>query len=119
MTDEVKHTPGPWKYKFYGRKNSVDVFSGKGEERKFICQVGYVQDELYRAHRDDGKSNLYLIAAAPDLLEACEWALLLIENGNFKNGVLDQTETIDEGEVKARQIYDQIRLTVAKAKGEA
>lgn len=62
------------------------------------------------------EANARLIATAPDLLAVCELALMLIENGNFKNGVLDQTETIDEGEVKARQIYDQIRLTVMKAK---
>ena len=57
-----KHTPGPWTY-------------------EQISNNAYVIDEngsavmLYRNPDDEMKANASLIAAAPELLEALEWAV--------------------------------------------
>ena len=57
-----KHTPGPWTY-------------------EQISNNAYVIDEngsavmLYRNPDDEMKANARLIAAAPELLEALEWAV--------------------------------------------
>jgi hypothetical protein len=58
MTDNEKHTPGPWHvHEEWDRiVNSAD---GNGDRP--IC----------KCEGPDGPANAHLIAAAPDLLEAC------------------------------------------------
>jgi hypothetical protein len=58
--NEHKFTPGPWEVKFRG----LDAFVKCPDERSF--NIG---DILYH---EDNKANAQLIAAAPDLLDACE-----------------------------------------------
>lgn len=63
-----------------------------------------------------------LIAVAPDLLEACELLLLLIQHEtnlpeSARNGVTDSTGTVDEGEVKASEILSNARIAIEKATG--
>jgi hypothetical protein len=43
------------------------------------------------------------------LREALETSLLLLEHGDFTNGVTDGTATIDEGATKAGWMIDEIR----------
>lgn len=62
-----------------------------------------------------------LFSEAPDLLEACEQLLLLIQHETnlpeaARNGVTDNTGTIDEGEVRAFEIIENARKAVAKAR---
>ena len=47
------------------------------------------------------------------LVEAAENGLRLIASGSYHNGVTDPTGSIDEGEVRAGQIYGALRAALA------
>ena len=60
------HTPGPWyvAYRHYGGGKTADrIVADSGE---LICEG--------LSWNDNGEVDGQLIAAAPDLLAACEWA---------------------------------------------
>lgn len=59
---EQKHTPGPWISSYRG----FQVLTG--DERRTICEL------KGKIERDEQVANARLIAAAPDLLAACELA---------------------------------------------
>ena len=63
----MTHTPGPWK-----------AITG-GADAKVVCPDGrsfLIGDIIYH---DENKSNARLIAAAPDLLAACQLALVELD----------------------------------------
>jgi len=83
----MAHTPGPWKVaeNLFGNTASYEVYanvetkSGKGGYTR-ICQI---------TPRDQ-KANARLIAAAPELLEALEAMVEMVEmNGLGKRYALD------------------------------
>lgn len=80
------HTPGPWKV--IGSKSSIGVSSSDGE----II-------EPYTCSTDEGRANLALIAAAPELLAALEDIVKRNEIQNWFN--LDQAK---QAIAKARNI---------------
>ena len=119
-----KHTPGPWKYgaELSSRTGEWLISFDAGNRGRGIgiaeTRPGSGQEE----------ANARLIAAAPDLLEACEtfheW--LVREEIGFANKWDRNTE---EGEAKWREWYgenlrlcalaqEQARAAIAKAKGE-
>ena len=61
-----KHTEGPWEV--IEPENGLPVISANHEDIAFIRAPSY-------AYGPEIKANAKLIAAAPDLLEACEWLL--------------------------------------------
>jgi hypothetical protein len=65
-----RHTPGPWELKpvHGGVPGRRAIYACNALGEKFICAEPY--DE----------ANARLIAAAPDLLEACKLALAAFEN---------------------------------------
>lgn len=70
------HTPGPWEV-----QDNTELDGVKGQIRVdsvthgcvAICWNGYQQDPQY--FDDTYKANATLIAAAPDLLEACKYVV--------------------------------------------
>lgn len=74
MNAETKHTPGPWKYDGMWSL----VMAGKYEIAA-IHAARFAEDTKKRKRLDESQANARLIAAAPDLLEACKEALLWIE----------------------------------------
>ncbi len=96
--DAVVHTPGPW---------HVKVF----DDGAFMLAAGPVDDltsciiATREAHPEpaEGRANARLIAAAPDLLEACEMLLML-------------SLPID---VSGESMVAKARAAVAKARGLA
>ena len=86
------HTPGPWETRSaLGDLGTKRVYStGKGS--LLICTPGFLRD----AATADANANL--IAAAPDLLQACKWALTAL---------------------KGREHDQFLRDSIAKATGEA
>lgn len=59
MSEQPKHTPGPWQFDGYG------VFNQNNEP---IAQIVGARSSVIHS------ANARLIAAAPELLEAAEWA---------------------------------------------
>lgn len=80
-----KHTKGPWK--FSGRQMHEDFYLVEEE------------NGMWNIARVEGEANARLIAAAPDLLEAAEFAL------NFL--------TVD------KMAYNKLKEAINKAKGES
>ena len=62
MSEKIEHTPGPWNF-----RNSRDAAN-------LICIEPYIA-WVDKRHNVKGEANGKLIAAAPDLLAACEAAL--------------------------------------------
>lgn len=69
MKTKSEHTPGPWEC---DNSDTPCVFPKTDDGQGIIADV-------YRGDR--AMANARLIAAAPDLLEACQNALALIVNG--------------------------------------
>ena len=96
-----KHTPGPWEpYQKLTRLKTWTIFDGKDGFQ--ICslsnsEIDETQDE----------PNARLIAAAPELLEACK--LLLVE----KNTPVDQGTMLTFGPA-----FNAATKAVAKAEGK-
>ena len=80
----MTHTPGPWKATF----TSITA-RGVRAERGFVCflpkPMHYSgQDERYENELEENHANALVLAAAPDLLEACEAILAWCGTGDGK-----------------------------------
>jgi len=77
---EAKHTPGPWRIVIDDDGNPLSGRPMVAAAPELDCGIvhwdGFVQP-YWRSARGDKEihANARLIAAAPDLLEALEWAL--------------------------------------------
>jgi hypothetical protein len=76
---ETKHTPGPWKY-----DPAFGCVVACGTVSMMICDPPAIQHrgpkgELAPAEVEFYAANAYLIAAAPELLEACRTAAELAD----------------------------------------
>ncbi|MFY2855016.1 hypothetical protein ACOTJG_13670 [Achromobacter xylosoxidans] len=98
----TNHTPGPW-VRDTGSGSGCDVRAENG--RKVAATWGINNGDPHRpAYRAECDANARLIAAAPELLEALEWALRAMEARN---------PLWAEGER-----FIAARAAIAKAKGE-
>lgn len=117
----TKHTPGPWSVAETRHNYDTVIRGPKGEPIALALIAGYTKQE--------GAANTALLAAAPDLLEACEtfaeW-LGREESGFARAGNKRDTP---EGEREWRDWYnenlrlcalaqDQARAAIARATGE-
>lgn len=100
---EAKHTPGPWRLGgdgIYGQSRLV----GGDEVRQCVCHIGAAG--IYRNDRNaellECDANARLIAAAPELLEACKAAKKLLE-----------PDLIEPG----RRVFWKLVAAIAKAEG--
>ncbi len=93
-----KHTPGPWKWldvqNYKGYAKAEELFGTNG------TNILEVQEYCFYARRED----MVLIAAAPELLEACEAAFKVLDWGADPQ--------------IAYLAYDLLGAAIAKAKGE-
>lgn len=90
----MAHTPGPWVYlqddPFWGEIRSAETFD-------LIAQ---------QPEADDREADFILMAAAPDLLAACET-------------LLEEVVTEDNARrAPSWQVIEQARAAVARARGE-
>jgi hypothetical protein len=98
-------TPGPWKISTDRYDNGAWPFEG-GFNGIIRAEGGYV---IYRGPAsfnalrgrspEEAKANAQLIAAAPDLLAACEHVVQLIDPGEWPDA------------------YQELKAAIAKAKG--
>ena len=96
QTDKQAHTPGPWQARLNSLKTKVFVDTHYAEGKE--TEIGIVWFP----------PDAHLIAAAPDLLKACEKLL--------SAGGLSPTEN---AYLLSPQVVEQARVAIAKAKGEA
>ncbi len=74
----MKHTKGTWKF------NGRDIVVGQNIGQQRICTIIEHRDEF----KEEDEANAKLIAAAPDLLSACEYTiekLRAIKGKTFNN----------------------------------
>ena len=93
----MSHTPGPWNLGINYVPYEYDYFWCHTENNKNICSIPGTKDEIQEA-------NARLIAAAPDLLEACKSAL-----HSFKKY---------ETEFPNHPLFGELEQAIKKAKGE-
>jgi hypothetical protein len=97
MSRDVKHSPGPWrvsdKFNVWGR-GTVSNWAGltKSVLVANSCVGGLAPD---RPTKHECEANARLIAAAPELLEACQFALDL-SLGNIKGDRYDLQNRMQE-----------------------
>ena len=94
----MSHTPGPWEY---DGLFTIFITDSAGNEWH-IASIKHHQDEV-------SKANARLIAAAPELLEACQAAFDWL--GRFGA----HAPIIFGGE---QHLHDILHAAIAKAKGE-
>lgn len=87
MTDETKHTPGPWsyrpaKYDDWGFVRAEPLAGEKIGHLVAVAKDSAVPFEMHEFHREGGtdpfEGNARLIAAAPEMLDALEACQLLL-----------------------------------------
>jgi len=85
----MTHTPGPW-----------IVFNGGVS---VWANGGYIKQHFPEAPRDERHANARLIAAAPELLEACKLAEDILAMLDFEEGTFEDRakETIQKAIDKA------------------
>lgn len=71
----TKHTPGPWNF-----DGAINGLVDGGPDGKIIAIVY----PCYHHNASEMKANAYLVAAAPELLEALEFATRMYQE-NFEN----------------------------------
>lgn len=89
---EVKHTPGPW------------VVTRGGQSEPFSIEASTRTVALVKSCRNEADANARLIAAAPDLLAACE--AMLAHRFCFAT------------QKEAESGFAQARAAIAKARGQ-
>ena len=103
MTQTAKHTPGPWTAVTHEPEENISHAVVTGNNRAIpICKTG--RWDLASA------ADTRLIAAAPDLLAACEAA---IEDASPVNA-----DYLSAGIIVTEAAYDAMRAAIAKARTE-
>lgn len=90
-----KHTPGPWYVDSDG-----DVY---------VPARGLLATDFYMA-QPTNIADAYLIAAAPDLLEACKAAFAIVDEWSDAEP--------DRGSHNHDEVWRKLRLAIAKAEGK-
>lgn len=104
---EAKHTPGPWWFAQHDEYGRYTVGQGDVAIFRTITQgdSGPGEAPITQARDEHQKANARLIAAAPELLAACEAAAQVIFGG--------PGERLESGDVeRAREL---LRAALAKA----
>ena len=102
-----KHTPGKW---------SIDNVFVVSEEDELIAQIDPIHENdlsVYQRNPSEARANARLIAAAPELLAACE---------TIANDCEEVLSGSDMSGMSDREIFgamlETVRAAIAKAKGE-
>jgi hypothetical protein len=95
----MTHTPGPWNIWYKGEKDIPAIANN-------YANTGHATD-ICTVDGENQDANAHLIAAAPELLEACEAAL----------EVTDSILVPALG-TAGLQLAERLRAAIAKARGE-
>jgi hypothetical protein len=103
MSKESKHTPGPWRngdVSGYGQTPGC-IIADDGTKYNRMMKIARIES----GNGQMSAQNAKLIAAAPDLLEACEKTLNALNNCRLSHEPEGETEQM-------------LRAVIAKARGE-
>jgi hypothetical protein len=105
----TKHTDGPWEDREVGQ-NWIEIL-GKPDEYKSRLILGTVLPTQYESlgKSDEQKANARLMAAAPDLLEACKEI--------HKLWCCPPPKRIKDWSARCDVMADYARQAIAKAQG--
>jgi hypothetical protein len=118
-----QHTPAPWviKKRYLGyailapeSAPPPEAFAVPGEREAPAVALVYDQAVMPVPPKEQGLPNAHLIAAAPDLLAACQQALTqlaLIQAGN-------SARAIRKGEIDSRPSLQALAAAISKATGQ-
>lgn len=73
-----KHTPGPWQVKIGSQQPKLQVWRHEPNQLP-ITRIADVIEQPIPIEHGDHVCNASLIAAAPDLLEACQEAIIALD----------------------------------------
>jgi len=107
-TEFSKATPGPWTIKYNG-ETAPEIRAG-------IRVVGVALFSIPQLHEEETLANAALIAASPDLLQACQEAEDLLHrmvNGGMKRP--GKPDRIGDAKGYMREARDILRGAIAKA----
>jgi hypothetical protein len=107
---EPKHTPGPWRWANPGEElggYNTELSTLFGPDEIVVCNFGDSETYYPTEGEEPREADKMLIAAAPDLLDALEWAMDRI-------GYSKRTES---NSTYCDQV-DKARAAIAKAKGD-
>lgn len=107
MTNETKHTKGPWHRNIRADGKYPVIFAGRNQHVALATQ---------QEDSEETEANIDLIAAAPELLEALE---LLLPLANAYLHILNETQGYEDPGLKLT--LKQIKIAneaINKAKGQ-
>jgi hypothetical protein len=101
-TENVQHTPGPWEVEHPFDEPGVYVGA---PSTALVCKLYPVDGRWVGDKREDIDANARLIAAAPEMLAALEYALEAVDYYHEHEG--------------ASEMRKAVRAAIAKAEGRA
>lgn len=111
QTKQAKHTPGPWRYCMFADHLPDYVIKTGNRRLAKVNMFAANPENSYNRDVAEGEANARLIAAAPELLSACERMMV---------GLLKQsTPTCEWYEGIEYDGAEEARSAIAKARGEA
>lgn len=115
-TQQAKHTPGPWHVRYRQKRSDFD--GGMPEIVGDENGLPVIADIRWNGENEEyGQANARLIAAAPELLEACKRAYAELDDRyDVDRPVGESPKEYPFG--GAGELMRILRVAIAKAEGE-
>lgn len=106
----MPHTPGPWHLVDQKLRPQFDVRILEIQDSRFEAVVAWGGFDGVRRSKAETKANASLIAAAPELLDACRLTALHFARMAASDNFMGDDE---------HEAWNALTAAIAKAKGEA
>lgn len=103
---KTEYTPGPWTYKKNGAGYTIE------NEKRYVAYTATYGSVKVKENWD--KANARLIATSPELLEACQSAISLLDLYREDKLVTDETIENVNGQ-NLIQVIEELRQAISKA----
>ncbi len=104
------YTPGPWITDCLNH-----VWREYRDDLGRLCKQPIAEIVCVAAHEPEQAPNAHLVAAALEMLKACKMALTDLEPYEWT----DLVDSEEAGGYAVKATIDQLRIAIAKAKGDA
>ena len=107
----MAHTPGPWHISL-GSADYVSIEAAEQDNLSWPIQVAYIELEEHGAKpTEEQLANAYILAAAPDMLAACEALVKRVNNLASSGALIRRLDAL-----ALMDPIEQVRAALAKAK---